>query len=229
MQTPFNFAVMFDKLSQSLYSGNSGYLINQTHKQLANFGNKRAKNKKAKFKRILEIGAGKGELYQYVKGDFAEYFMTDISSWGESEINKITKADKRIKFELQNIEKLNYPDNHFDRVLVTCVVAHVDEPFRALEELRRVTNPDGIISIAVSTDPSIFLRVIRKLLVLRKMQNLEIPYNLHIAIQHRNNPLAILTMVKWIYKKDKIQIKYFPFRIKSWNLSTHLIINIVKK
>jgi phosphatidylethanolamine/phosphatidyl-N-methylethanolamine N-methyltransferase len=229
MQTPFNFAAMFDKLSESLYSGNSGYLINQTHKQLTNFGNKKAKNKKTEYKRILEIGAGKGELYQYVKGDFAEYLMTDISSWGENEINKITKADKRIKFELQNIENLTYPDNHFDRILVTCVVAHVDEPFKALEELRRVASPDGVLSIAVSTDPSIFLRIIRKLLVLRKMRNSEIPYDLHIAIQHRNNPLAILTMVKWIFEKDEIQIKYYPFRIKSWNLSTHLIINIVKK
>ena len=229
MQTPFNFTVMFDKLSQSLYSGNSGYLISKVHKQLANFGNKNAKNEKIMFNRILEIGAGKGELFQYVTGDFEEYFMTDISPWGESEIRKITKADKRIKFELQNIEKLNYPDNYFDRVLVTCVVTHVDEPFKALEELRRVTSSNGVISIAVSTDPSILVRVIRKILVLRKMQDLEIPYDLHIAIQHRNNPLAILSMVRWIYKKDKIQIKYFPFRIKFWNLSTHIIINIIKE
>ena len=54
MQTPFNFAVMFDKLSQSLYSGNSGYLINQTHKQLASFGNKRAKSKKIRGLAIFE-------------------------------------------------------------------------------------------------------------------------------------------------------------------------------
>ena len=52
------------------------------------------------FKRILEIGAGKKEFYQYVKGDFAEYDMTDTSSWGKNKINKITKADQR--------KKLNY-------------------------------------------------------------------------------------------------------------------------
>jgi hypothetical protein len=60
------------------------------------------------------------------------------------------------------------------------------------------------------------------------MSNLPIPYKLLNSIQHRNTPTSILSMVDWIYKKDKVEKEYLPFKIKSWNLSTHLIINIKK-
>jgi SAM-dependent methyltransferase len=206
MQTPFNVSSLFEKVSKSLYEGKSGYLLNKTHKHLTKFGNRKNEIKKANTNRILEIGAGKGELYTYIKGNYDQYFMTDVSSWGKEEIEKITETDKRVVFELQDIENLKYQDNFFDRVLVTC----------------------GIISMAVSTDPSILLRIIRKLLIIKKMKNLDIPYELFIATQHRNNPLGILGMVNWIYRKDKIYTKYYPFKLKLWNFSTHIIVNIIK-
>jgi ubiquinone/menaquinone biosynthesis C-methylase UbiE len=229
MQTPFNFSLLFDKVSKSLYEGKSGYLLNKTHKHLTNFGNNKNKVKSVNNLKILEIGAGKGELYKYVTGNFDQYFMTDVSSWGIEEIKKIAETDKRVVFELQDIENLKYQNNFFDRVLVTCVIAHVTEPFKALEELRRVTKPNGIISIAVSTDPSILLRIIRKVLIIKKMKNLDIPHELFIAIQHRNNPLSIMEMVKWIYRNDKTDTKYYPFKLKLWNFSTHIVVNIIKE
>jgi phosphatidylethanolamine/phosphatidyl-N-methylethanolamine N-methyltransferase len=228
MQTPFNFSLLFDKVSKALYEGNSGYLLNQTHKHLTKFGNMRARENKISYEKILEIGAGKGELYEHVDKNYNQYFMTDVSLWGEEEIKKISEIDSKVVFELQDIEKLEYPDNFFDRVLVTCVIAHVAEPFKSLEELRRVTKPQGTISIAVSTDPSILLRIIRRVLILRKMKNLNIPYELFIAIQHRNNPLGIMNMLNWIFRNDQIFKRYYPFRLKMWNLSTHIIVDIVK-
>ena len=229
MQTPFDFSSLFDKVSKSLYEGKSGYLLNKTHKHLTKFGNSKNKVKIVNNYRILEIGAGKGELYKHITGDFDQYFMTDVSPWGIEEIKKITESDKRVIFELQDIENLKYQDNFFDYVLVTCVIAHVTEPFKALEELRRVTKPKGIISIAVSTDPSILLRIIRKVLIIKKMRNLDIPYELFIATQHRNNPLGIMEMINWIYRNDKIQPKYYPFKLKFWNFSTHIVVNIIKE
>jgi ubiquinone/menaquinone biosynthesis C-methylase UbiE len=229
MQTPFNSSELFTKVSQALYKGNSGYLLNKTHRHLTKFGNARTVLNNSTHNKILEIGAGKGELFEYVTGNFEKYYMTDISSWGEEDIRKIIEKDNRVSFELQNIEELRYPDNFFDRVLVTCVVAHVDEPFKALEELRRVTKPQGVISIAVSTDPSFLLRVIRKILIIKKMKNLEIPYELFIAIQHRNSPLGIMNIVNWIYRNDEVYSRYYPFKLKFWNISTHIIVDIVKK
>jgi ubiquinone/menaquinone biosynthesis C-methylase UbiE len=226
--TPFDFEELTKKVSENLYKGTSKNLFNRTHKDLARYGNKLVEEGVLRQDVVLEIGAGSGEFYEYINKDFQNYIMTDISEWGKDSILNLVKRDPRIKFDLQNIEKINYENNSIDRLIVSCVIAHVTEPFRALEELRRVTKPGGVISIFISTDPSALLRLIRRLLIQRKMRNLPIPYNLLNSIQHRNTPTSILDMIRWIYKKDQIQIDYLPFKVKSWNLSTHLIVNIKK-
>lgn len=228
MNTPFDLENITRQMIQNLYKGNSKRLINKTHKQLTKYGNQLVSRGILNQQTILEIGAGNGELFPHVTGAFKSYYMTDISNWGKREIDVISKLDERVIFEIQNVEKLHYPDGCFDRIILTCVVAHLTEPFKALQELRRVTKPKGIISIFVSTDPSLLLRVIRKLITNKKMKNLTIPYKLYNGIEHRNTPTSIIEMVKWIYGKDKIKIDFYPFKIKSWNLSTHIIINIIK-
>ena len=200
-------------------------MINRSHAQLGRFGNSFS----VTGARILEIGAGRGELFQFIKSDFREYLMTDISEWGLDGIQKILESDSRVRFELQNIEKLGYPDNVMDWVIATCVVAHVDEPYLALLELRRVTKIGGVLTFEVSADPGILLRFARKLLVKRKMRGLQIPYELSCAISHRNPANSILEMLKFVFLLDEVQITYYPLHIRSWNLSTHIIVNVVKK
>ena len=228
MITPFDFDDLTSKVSENLYKGTSKKLFNKTHKDLAKYGNNLVKKEQLKQDKILEIGAGRGEFYEYIEKNFQSYLMTDISDWGKNHILELGKKDPRIKFEQQNIEDIKYEDNYFDRIIVSCVIAHVTELFKALEEVRRVTKPGGVISIFISTDPSILLRIARKVFTERKMKNLSIPYKLLNSIQHRNTPTSILDMVDWIYQKDKVEKDYLPFKIKSWNLSTHLIVNIKK-
>ena len=168
MITPFELEKITRKMIKNLYKGNSKVLLNKTHKQLAEYGNQLVSVGKLDQSVILEVGAGNGELFVHVNQDFKKYYMTDISTWGKNEIELITKVDDRVVFEVQNVEKLSYPNDYFDRVIITCVVAHLTEPFIALEELRRVVKPEGLISIFVSTDPGIFLRIIRKIITNRK-------------------------------------------------------------
>ena len=229
MNTPFDFDEITQKIQNNLYKGSSKKLLEIAHRDLTRFGNKKIKENRFKPKKVLEIGAGSGELFEHVNSNFQKYYMTDLSDWGKAEILGLISRDPRIHFELQNVENLSYDENYFDRVLVSCVIAHLTEPFRALEELRRVTNINGIISIFVSTDPGLLLKTIRAIFTKKRMRNLPIPYELCNVILHRNNPTAVLEMVKWIFQKDYVKVQYFPFKIKSWNLSTHIIINIVKK
>jgi ubiquinone/menaquinone biosynthesis C-methylase UbiE len=229
VNTPFDFDEITKKIQNNLYKGSAKKLLKQAHKDLTRFGNKKIKSNNFRPNNVLEIGAGSGELFEHVDRNFQKYYMTDLSDWGKEEILALGSRDSRIYFELQNVENLSYDKNYFDRVLVSCVIAHVTEPFKALEELRRVTNIDGIISIFVSTDPGLLLKIIRAIFTKKRMTNLSIPYELCNVILHRNNPTAVLEMVKWIFQKDYVKVQYFPFKIKSWNLSTHIIINIIKK
>ena len=229
MITPFNLEEMTRIMIENLYKGNSRKLINKTHRQLAEHGNNLVNVGEIEYSTILEIGAGNGELFPHINQNFKKYHMTDISDWGKTEIDLICKLDERVFFEVENVENLSYSSDHFDRIIMTCVIAHLTEPFRALEELRRVIKKGGLISIFVSTDPSITLRLIRKLITNKKMKNLDIPYKLYNAIEHRNSPTSIIEMVKYVFKNDLINVEHYPFKLKYWNLSTHIIINIVKK
>jgi ubiquinone/menaquinone biosynthesis C-methylase UbiE len=209
-------------VNTQIYSGLSGKLLQLTHKQLAAFGNKF----QTQHDNILEIGAGQGEHFPFVNTNFAKYTMSDISDWGAPDISKILETDNRVTFEIQDIQALTYPDSSFDRVITTCVIAHVDEPYESFLEVRRVTKNEGTCSFLVSADPSILLRFIRAMLTAPKMKKLSSPYLLINAISHRNSANGIIEIAKHVFRDDQVQIKYLPFRIRSWNLSTHIIINV---
>jgi ubiquinone/menaquinone biosynthesis C-methylase UbiE len=209
-------------VNTQIYSGLSGKLLQLTHKQLAAFGNKF----QTQHDNVLEIGAGQGEHFPFVNTNFAKYTMSDISDWGAPDISKILETDNRVTFEIQDIQALTYPDSSFDRVITTCVIAHVDEPYESFLEVRRVTKNEGTCSFLVSADPSILLRFIRAMLTAPKMKKLSSPYLLINAISHRNSANGIIEIAKHVFRDDQVQIKYLPFRIRSWNLSTHIIINV---
>ena len=211
-------------VGEGLYSGLSKVLVDVSHRQLAQFGN----IKTCASPVILEIGAGRGEHLKFVKADYSKYVMTDISEWGKTEIEEIIKLDHRISFELANIEKLSFPDNTFDRVICTCVLIHVDEPFLSLEELKRVTKPGGVISFYIAADPGALLRLMRQIFTKPKMKKLDVPYSLLNSLSHRNSAGGLVEISKYVFRNSKVKITYFPFHIKSWNLSTHIIVNVIK-
>jgi ubiquinone/menaquinone biosynthesis C-methylase UbiE len=222
MKNNINWDEVNKVVNTQIYSGLSGKLLQLTHKQLAAFGNKF----QTQHDNVLEIGAGQGEHFPFVNTNFAKYTMSDISDWGSSEISKILETDNRVDFDIQDIQALTYPDSSFDRVITTCVIAHVDEPYESFLEVRRVTKNGGTCSFLVSADPSMLLRFIRAMLTAPKMKKLGSPYLLINAISHRNSANGIIEIAKHVFQQDEVQIKYFPFRVRSWNLSTHIIINV---
>jgi ubiquinone/menaquinone biosynthesis C-methylase UbiE len=222
MKNNIDWDEVYTVVNTQIYSGLSGKLLQLTHKQLAAFGNKF----QTQHDNVLEIGAGQGEHFPFVNTNFAKYTMSDISDWGAPDISKILETDNRATFEIQDIQALTYPDSSFDRVITTCVIAHVDEPYESFLEVRRVTKNEGTCSFLVSADPSILLRFIRAMLTAPKMKKLSSPYLLINAISHRNSANGIIEIAKHVFRDDQVQIKYLPFRIRSWNLSTHIIINV---
>ena len=212
-------------IARGLYTGVAKILYNVTHKNLAKFGNNHAKIGD----KILEIGSGRGEHLKYVSDTFSDYYMTDLTDWGQKEITQVAKSDPRIKFMIKNVENLDFPKQFFDRVIASCVISHVDEPYQAMMELRRVVKDGGVLSFLISADPGILLRTIREILTKPKMKNLKQPYSLVNAISHRNSANGLIIMSKYIFKNDNIRIKYYPFYLRSWNFSTHIIVNVKVK
>lgn len=91
------------------------------------------------FDKVLELGAGSGILLQMLsKHNFAKhYYALDIS---ESSIVQIKK--KKIK-GLESVAcfdgyHIPYPDNHFDLVVLSHVLEHVEHPRMFIREVKRV-------------------------------------------------------------------------------------------
>ena len=167
------------------------------------------------FPRVLEIGANKGEHLPHVRHPFDKYIMTDIVN----RVNQIQLSEK-VSFSIQDVCDLQFPNDFFDRVVVTCVIQHVDYPERALNELLRVLKPGGNGRILLQSDSSLLFRLIRALTTLRfaKKANKLLEVQLFFAREHKNNYLNLITLAKFVYRDSDFKsigwlIKIWPFEI----------------
>ncbi|PXW92444.1 methyltransferase family protein [Streptohalobacillus salinus] len=93
---------------------------------------------------VLEIGAGTGVNFKYYP-DTVDFVLAI-----EPESSMIQRAKKKvhalpISIKQQSAEDIDAPDNTFDVVIATLVFCSIDQPDKALEEIKRVLKPNGTI------------------------------------------------------------------------------------
>jgi ubiquinone/menaquinone biosynthesis C-methylase UbiE len=200
------------------YRGNTGKATNFYHRALEKDAKKRF------FSNVLEVGAGTGEHLEFVLHDFKNYFLTDLnlpnpSIKQEELISKLKNHNRNLYLEIQNVEKLTYEDSSFDRVISTCLLHHVQSPVKALQEMRRVTGNNGIISIYLPSDPGFLYRLTQFLVSTRSLKKYftlsEIKYLR--ANEHRNHVASISGLISGVFADDKIKINSFPKINFGWN------------
>lgn len=99
-------------------------------------------------KKIVELGTGEGELIKEVLKHFpgSKVWGSDISR----EIVKKATANLKgrgVKLSTQDIHKLSYREKYFDLVICCEVLEHVENPEKALREIRRITRGKVILSV----------------------------------------------------------------------------------
>lgn len=96
---------------------------------------------------LAEIATGTGILAIALAGEVKYIEAADISR----DMLKIAvkNADKagalNIRFSVQDINRLSYPDNAFDAVIAGNVIHLLSRPEYAVEELKRIVKPKGKI------------------------------------------------------------------------------------
>lgn len=175
------------------------------------------------FSRVLEVGANKGEHLPHVRHPFDQYIMSDI-------VNRIdqNQLNEKVSFSIQNVCDLKFPNDYFDRVIVTCVIQHVDYPEKAFNELLRVLKPGGNGRILLQSDSSLLFRLIRGLTTLRfaKKANKLADVQLFFAREHKNNYLNLITLAKFVYLGSGFKSIGWP--IKVWPLEIFRILEFRK-
>ena len=173
---------------------------------------------------VLEIGGGVGEHLDFVSHKFENYFLTDIQL---PTLNNQWAGDDRITCQVANAEELPYSDNMFDRVIATCLLHHVEKPESVLEEILRVLKPHGVATIFLSCDPGIAVRFLRFVTTSRSATKAGYRgYGLMIAREHRNHVVSLLSMLKYVFRFQKVKASYFPFKLPLWNLNGYIVVHI---
>jgi len=175
--------------------------------------------------RILELGFGEGEHIGFVKPDFEEYVATDI------DLERLERVKGLLPDKLSILKcdatSVPFADKSFDRVIATCLIAHLPNPEEALREWRRILKPGGQLTIYVPCEPGFSLRLFRKLFTAPKAKRLGFEgFNLYIARDHINDSFRVLNLAAEVFGSDDFKQVYRPFFFRSWYLNLFCVLQV---
>ncbi len=192
----------------------NGFFHRITHEKMEKFS-------KNEYANILEVGAGDGQHIKYVKSSYKRYTMLDL----EPSRNKI--LNRKIRYVVGDIQHLPFKDNLFEKVIITCLMHHIEKPILGLQEIRRVAKPGAEVVVLLPTDPGIVFRALRKIFADSKLKKNNIEnIDLLRATDHRNHFSSLRTMIEYTFATDEIKICKFPLILDSWNLNLFYIFHV---
>ena len=97
-----------------------------------------------KAKTVLEIATGTGLIAKNIVNAANHIEATDASFEMIAEAKRDNRSAK-LHFSVQDMFCLPYADNSFDAVIVSNALHIVPQPEKALREIRRVLNDDGVL------------------------------------------------------------------------------------
>ncbi len=174
------------------------------------------------FARVLEVGGNRGEHVPYVRHGFDSYIVSDLHP---PQLPASLLADSRISVAQCDASDLPWPGSSFDRVIVTCLMHHVESPLRVFQEVRRVARPGAVITVMIPTDPSFAYRAGVWLSSRRTARRQGLVEEMYLvkALDHRNHYRSIATQAAYVLSRDEIAVQYLPFRIRSVELNAFTI------
>jgi len=94
--------------------------------------------------KCADIGAGVAPYEKYIVPYVEEYIVTD-----NEKTHKCMFKNSKTQFLNADIKNLPFENESVDTVVLTQVLEHVDDPFKALREVKRVLKTEGILIFSV--------------------------------------------------------------------------------
>ena len=207
------------------YSGLIGYLMRKSHLLMEKFNFYREK-------KFLEIGPSFEPHIKFVNLKYEEYHCIDLDN--SYKIKKYYKEKfNNVKYKCYDGKKIPYPDNYFDRIIISHCLEHIINPENFINEMLRVIKKKRFISIALPCDPGLlwrFGRFFSKMFFINKKnvnsRGKNFDHDYLIATEHVNSIFNLITILK---KKFKISNEiYYPFNIGSADVNLFYICTIQK-
>ena len=209
------------KYNTHLYTGLLGFAMRYCHRQLENF------NRKKKYSKVLEVGAGSAPHIGYLKHDYDEYFIAETSS----NVQEFYKEKKNIKAYSYDGVNLPFEDNFFDRIIISHCLEHINNPEKFLFEMMSKLKEGGVLSISLPTDPGHLWRLGRlfiKYFIVKKTYNIsKEEYEYINATEHINSIFNLISLIRYNFK-NQIDESFLPFKIKLVDMNLFYNVHIVK-
>ena len=209
-----------NKYLKEFYSGFSGFLFKLSHQNLEKNLNKNT------YSKILEIGAGPHPQINYIKHNFNEYYVLETSDFAVNFLKQFKKI-KVIKYEGKNIP---FEDNFFDRIIIAHTLEHIEDFECFIIQIINKLKFNGILSIALPTDPGVlwrYARFCKKNYFSKNLGISNLEYDYIMASEHINSVFSIRNVLLYHYKKSMLE-SFLPFKIKSLDLNLFYNVQIIK-
>ena len=141
--------------------------------------------------KVLEIGAGLGEHIKYENLENLDYYALEILP---NMAGVIKNAFPMVKVTVGDCqEKIDFPNNFFDRVNAIHVLEHLPDLPGALREINRVLRPNGDFCVVIPCEGGLAYSLARKISaerIFKKRYGLD--YEFFIKTEHINKPKEIM-------------------------------------
>jgi 2-polyprenyl-6-hydroxyphenyl methylase/3-demethylubiquinone-9 3-methyltransferase len=99
--------------------------------------------------RVLDIGCGPGVMSEEIAKQGWEYWGMDFSPEMIAVARKKFSERERFHFSVGQAEKTGFPENYFEAVVAMGLVEYLDDETAAVQEIRRVLKPNGILIVSL--------------------------------------------------------------------------------
>ncbi|WP_159081584.1 class I SAM-dependent methyltransferase [Nocardioides sediminis] len=182
----------------------------------------------------VEVGAGRFEHYPLVRHRRDRYIATDIRIPGQHSHQRAIGSRTRpgdLEFVQTDAMHLALGDAVVDRLVASCLLIHLPDPWAAVKEWQRVCRPDGVIDMLVPCDPGMVSRAFRRLVSRPAARKRGVPagvYELVNAIEHVSPFGRVITLARAAVDPGRrLDVDYFPIPVlPSWNLNAFAVLSI---
>lgn len=154
---------------------------------------------------VLDLGCGEGFLISLMPDSAKKIVGLDISKIALKRAKEILKDEEGVELQWGNAEKLNLPNESFDKIICSEMLEHTPKPRKAMKEIHRVLKNNGLLVISVPDEKRIrFIMKIAKVLNLNKTLNTcreEEEYEWHL---HQADKKFITNISRGLFKIQKI-------------------------
>ena len=159
------------------------------------------------FPDILEVGAGEGQHQRFISHQYSRYLATDLREIANAELLPIEEG--HVPNYAGNFRA--YGDATFDRVVAGCLLLHLADPLKAIDEWYRVLKKGGRIDALIPRDESFLVGIYRSLYSRRKATKFGFKdFNLVNALEHVTHYSRVLRLSTARYDSTEISFTHFP-------------------